>query len=107
MSARVWHLDMVRDVDAGLFVVAWDPDAGTLHRAPLYNRTPEGARWALRDLLKGAAPIRPDVIVTDHALVWTGIAGRGGIEHQYRVPGERSAIERLARGLLDGLEAAR
>lgn len=98
-----WHLDIVRDGKRNLLVV-YEPVSGLLEREPIGMAVRLEIVRALRSIMLRTRPHLPGTIVTDRALGWFGVADATGVKHRILTASQPTALERIARQLIDNLD---
>jgi hypothetical protein len=77
----VWHLDILRNRSGGFTLCAHDEQADRFEFEKIASTSRGDAISGLRKLSRRMG--RPNMIVTDHAQVWTGLPATIGASHRY------------------------
>lgn len=102
MTGVEWHLDLIRCPDGSLLLAVWEPKSARLEREVVTRSGRMGIVRALDTILQRTFDFRPETIVTDNAISWSGVADALGLKHRFVMAGN-TALERIARQLLANL----
>ncbi|SCW61442.1 hypothetical protein SAMN02927924_01665 [Sphingobium faniae] len=99
MSAREWHLDIVRDGAYPLLLVMIEPQSGRVQHSTIKRFTRLEVIPAIQEMMRRLGEC-PTAIVTDNGRGWIGVAEGLGVQRCILPPGRKTALERIAMRLI-------